>query len=64
MKQRKYILQMRSTASGFVVPMNYLKPMTHKQACTMKDKFTVYACRTIELLEVQDDYQPVKYTSN
>lgn len=60
MKQRKYILQTR-TINGTVLPHNYLQPMTHKQACTMKSKFNLYACRTIELLEVQDDYKPVEY---
>mgnify|MGYP001609689903 CR=1 FL=1 len=64
MKQRKYILQSRNTKTDKVTVMDGLYPMTHSQACTMKSKHSYHPLRHIELLEVNDDYEPVKYTSN
>lgn len=64
MKQRKYILQSRNTKTDKVTVMDGLYPMTHTQAFAMKSKHSYHPLRTIELLEVNDDYDPVKYTSN
>ena len=48
---KKYTLA--TIYKGVEQVMHNLQPMTHKQACTMKSKFSAYAGRTIILKEVK-----------